>query len=132
MPMFIIHGLFNTPSSVLYGSKNRLKTCERFVLLNPRIAMWGVWLTVILPFYRMRRLLSIAFHIKASFYMKCNTGLEWVKWLLNIPIMPCIHKIVKHENSCNYCWKIFKVCLTILWILRVKAIFKVWFLEINI
>ena len=27
--MFIIQGLLNTPSLVLYGSKNRLKTCER-------------------------------------------------------------------------------------------------------
>ena len=54
--MFIIQGLLNTPSLVLYGSKNRLKTCERFALLNPRILMRGARLTALLPFYRMRRL----------------------------------------------------------------------------
>ena len=54
--MFIIQGLLNTPSLVLYSSKNRLKTCERFVLLDPQILMRGVQLTALLPFYRMRRL----------------------------------------------------------------------------
>ena len=54
--MFIIQGLLNTPSLVLYGSKNRLKTCERFALLDPRIPMRGARLTALLPFYRMRRL----------------------------------------------------------------------------
>ena len=56
MPMFIIQGLLNTPSLVLYGSKNRLKTCERFALLDPRISMRGARLTALLPVYRMRRL----------------------------------------------------------------------------
>ena len=54
--MFIIQGLLNTQSLVLYGSKNRLKTCERFALLDPRILMRGARLTALLPFYRMRRL----------------------------------------------------------------------------
>ena len=54
--MFIIQGLLNTPSLVLYGSKNRLKTCERFALLDPRIPMRGSRLTALQPFYRMRRL----------------------------------------------------------------------------
>ena len=56
VPMFIIQGLLNTPSLVLYGSKNRLKTCERFALLDPRIPMQGARLIALLPFYRMRRL----------------------------------------------------------------------------
>ena len=56
MPMFIIQGLLNTPSLVLYGSKNSLKTCERFELIDPRIPMGGARLTALLPFYRMRRL----------------------------------------------------------------------------
>ena len=34
--MFIIQGLLNTPSLVLYGSKNKLKTCEQFALLDPQ------------------------------------------------------------------------------------------------
>ena len=55
--MLIIQGLLNTPSLVLYDSKNRLKTFERFALLHPRIPMWGAQLTALLPFYRMRRLL---------------------------------------------------------------------------
>ena len=46
----------NTPSLVLYGSKNRLITCERFALLDSRIPMWGVQLTALRPFYRMTRL----------------------------------------------------------------------------
>ena len=58
MPMFIIQGLLNTPSLVLYGSKNRLKTCERFPLVDPQIPMQGVRLTAPLPSYRMRRLVS--------------------------------------------------------------------------
>ena len=54
--MFIIQGLHNTPSLVLYGCKNRLKTCERFAFLDPQIPMWGARLTALLAFYRMRRL----------------------------------------------------------------------------
>ena len=54
--MFIIQGLLNTPSVVLYGSKNGLKTCERFALLDLEGPMRGVQLTALLPFYRMRRL----------------------------------------------------------------------------
>ena len=54
--MLIIQGLLNTPSVVLYGSKNSLKTCERFTLLDPQTPMRGARLTALLPFYRMRRL----------------------------------------------------------------------------
>ena len=70
MPLFIIQGLLNTPSLGLYSSKNRLKTCERFVLLNPRILMWGARLTALLLFYRMRRLTLISLewiHIRLWF-----------------------------------------------------------------
>ena len=56
--LFIIQGLLNTPNLVLYGSKNRFKTCEQFMLLDPRIPMRGAQLTALLPFYRMRRLES--------------------------------------------------------------------------
>ena len=54
--MFIIQGLLKTPSLVLYGSKNRLKTCEQFVLLDPQNPIQRAQLTSLLPFYRMRRL----------------------------------------------------------------------------
>ena len=53
--MFIIQGLLNTPSLVLYDSKNRLKTCEQFTLLDPQIPMRGAQLTALMPFYRMSR-----------------------------------------------------------------------------
>ena len=53
VPMFIIHGLLNTEGLVLYSSKNRLKTCEWFTLLNPQIPMQRAQLTALLPFYRM-------------------------------------------------------------------------------
>ena len=65
--MFIIQGLLNTPSLVLYGSKNRLKTCERFVLLDPQILMQGAQLTALLPFYRMRRLNKICSYKKKKY-----------------------------------------------------------------
>ena len=98
--MFIIQGLLNTPSLVLYGSKNRLKTCERFALLDRRIPMRGARLTNLLPFYRMRRLISYIIGTLAltyfspvfnyiwkpviatqmsGFYTKCNTELKSVK-----------------------------------------------------
>ena len=57
--MFIIQGLLNTPSLVLYNSKNRLKTRERFALLDPQILMRGARLTALLPFDRMRRLIVV-------------------------------------------------------------------------
>ena len=72
--MFIIQGLLNTPSLVLYGSKNRLKTCEQFAVLNPWIPMWGAWLTALLPFYRIRRL----FHSTLAVSFFClQTQLEY-------------------------------------------------------
>ena len=68
--MSIIQGLLNTPSLVLYGSKNRLKTCERFVLLHPQIPMQGAQLTALLPFYWMRRLLPLYFFvIRVCFFL---------------------------------------------------------------
>ena len=76
--MFIIQGLLNTPSLVLYSSKNRLKTCEQFALLDPQIPMQGAQLTALLPFYRMIRLQSsiyfslvhssFTFHIHKQFF----------------------------------------------------------------
>ena len=61
-------GLLNTPSLVLYDSKNRLKTFEWFTLLDPRILMRGAQLTALLPCYRMGRLLWWSLLIKLQVF----------------------------------------------------------------
>ena len=83
--MFIIQGLLNNPSLVLCGIKNRLKTCERFALLGPRIPMRGARLTALLPFYRMRRL-----HYVLHIYALTQTYLGHYQTFM----MECFVKIV--------------------------------------
>ena len=108
VPMFIIQGLLNTPSLVLYGSRNRLKTCEWFALLEPWIPMQRVPLTTLLPFYRMRRLfvkphtekkinlfnknlcwitcsnnLRLTYHAKSNTFSNSNMVVETFNWKNN-------------------------------------------------
>ena len=98
MPMFIIQGLLNTPSLVLYGSKNRLKTCERFALLDPRIPMRGAGLTALLPFYRMRRLL-----IEAKWSKRSLDFLGFTMMLNFNKIIIFLLKLIKNMSASVYC-----------------------------
>ena len=106
VPMFIIQGLLNTPSLVLYGSKNRLKICERFLLLDPWIAMQGARLTAVVPFYRIRRLTFILIAILGK-HFGWNIGywkLEeyWVKWLFHTGP---IRKLLFHTKIDTLLWR---------------------------
>ena len=130
MPMFIIQGLLNTGSLVLYGSKDKLKTCERFALLHPRFPMRGARLTALLPFYRMGTLNRGHFlHwnvddaiLKRSdeFYLfrfvwNWETKQTRVTQILIIQIAPCKTTIIQVEKDLYR--RIYKreICKDALW-----------------
>ena len=83
--------MLNTPSLVLYSSKNRLKTCEQFALLDPRIPMRGIW-TVFMPFYPVTS-------------KKVKILKKWKKKMPGDIII--LHKCTKSHDHMLYCsWEV--------------------------